>query len=86
MPEVSAFRDWSTVTWDNMNEYSGTSVLERRPYYFRQVGTGETAWLILISAVPSKTQPGLMHATDYLRLDRRAFEKLAALGAKVFGG
>ncbi len=86
MPEVSELLPWDNVPWDNMASGSGTSHLDERPYYFRVIGSGGATKILLISAVPSRTQTGAMHATDYLRLNRQAFMRLMELGAQVFGG
>jgi len=87
MPELSELSPWDSMPWDNMaSEWgSGTGHLDRRPYYFRVIGSGEATKILLISAVPSRTRAGAMHATDYLRLDRRAFTRLMELGAQAFG-
>lgn len=86
MPELSELSPWNSVPWDNMaSEWgSGTGHLDKRPYYFRVIGSGGTTKILLISAVPSRTQAGAMHATDYLRLNRRAFMRLVELGAQAF--
>jgi len=86
MPELGELIPWDQVSWDNMSaqSYSGMGQLQRRPYYFRVMGNGTTARILLISAVPSKTQPGALHATDYLRLDRDALRNLMVLGQSVF--
>lgn len=87
MPELSHLLPWDNVRWDNMapERGSGTGHLDRRPYYFRLIGSGESTKILLVSAVPSKTRAGLMHATDYLRVDRQAFAQLIELGSKAFG-
>ena len=86
MPELSQLIPWDSVGWDNMAPEwgSGTGHLDRRPYYFRILGAGEDARLLLISAVPSRTQAGSLHATDYLRLDRHAFRRLIEVGEEAF--
>jgi hypothetical protein len=85
MPEMSDLIYWTKARWDKLNEHSGSGELEIRPYYFKEIGTGDTKKMVIISAKPSTTQWGTLHATDYLRLDRRAFEQLVACGAEVFG-
>jgi len=85
MPELSDLMPWDEVTWDNVTPLSGAGPLDRRPYYFRVVDVGRETKVLLISAVPSRTQVGSLHATDYLRLDRFGFKGLVEVGAKVFG-
>jgi hypothetical protein len=86
MPELSELSPWNSVSWDNMTSGcgSGTGNLDKRPYYFRVIGSGGTTKILLISAVPSRTQTGAMHATDYLRLNHQAFMRLMELGAQAF--
>jgi len=85
MPEVMDFVPWQNVKWDNMNQSSGGGFLAQRPYYFKMIGSGRRAKILLVSAVPSKNQPGTLHAVDYLRFDQEAFRKLTELGTKAFG-
>ena len=87
MPEMSQLIPWDSTRWDNMAPEWGSGIghLDRRPYYFRVIGSGVSNKILLISAVPSRTQAGFMHATDYLRLDHRAFMRLKELGSKAFG-
>lgn len=80
MPEASCFQPHMNYEWDNMSGYTGTA-LERRPYYYL-IEYVPVSKLVVISAVERK---GLLHATDFLRLDRDAFNELKALGDQVFG-
>lgn len=80
MPEVTALVPWQNVKWDNMNPNSGSGLLARRPYYFKAISSGKGVEILLISAVPSKEQPGALHAVDYLRFGHEAFGELAELG------
>ena len=86
MPEMSDIIPWDHVSWDNMSKEwkSGESNLKIRPYYFRRIGKGNESRILIISAVPSKSVSGHYHATDYLRLDQKAFQKLLKLGAEAF--
>ncbi len=87
MPELSGLLPWDSVRWDNMaSEWSsGANRLDTRPHYFRVIGSGESTKILLILAVPSGTQAGTMHATNYLRLNRPAFMRLMDLGIHAFG-
>ena len=73
MPEASEFRLWRTRGWGNVDDHSGTR-LGRRPYYYK-ISEDKTK-MLLISAVD---KPGLLNATDYLQLDRKAFKELEAI-------
>jgi len=85
MPELSELIPWDSVGWDNVAPEwaSGTGHFDRRPYYFRILSVGEEPRLLLISAVPSRTEAGSLHATDYLRLDRHAFRRLIEVGKAI---
>lgn len=85
MPELGDLMPWDEVSWDNMALSSGTGPLDRRPYYFKVVDVGRETKVLLISAVPSRTQGEGLHATDYLRLDRYGFKRLMEVGGKIFG-
>ena len=86
MPELSELVPWDSVGWDNMAPEwgSGTGHLNRRPYYFRILSVGEEARILLISAVPSRTQAGSLHATDYLCLDSHALRRVIEVGKEAF--
>lgn len=86
MPELTDMIPWQNVKWDNMDQNwsSGAGHLDERPYYFRVVGSGKQAKVLIISAVPSQKQDNALHATDYLRLGRNGFKKLLEVGSEVF--
>ena len=79
MPEASEFRLWTTRKWSDLRARSGTRLL-RRPYYYK-ISEDKTK-ILLISAVD---KPGILKASDYLQLDRNAFEKLKAIVKSELG-
>lgn len=79
MPEVKKWIQWQNATWDDMHALSGTGRMQNRPYYYRILGSGKQAKLLLISAVPSNRQKGAAHATDYLRMGQEEFQELARI-------
>lgn len=85
MPEMNQLIPWGDVAWDNMDQDSGGGNLVERPYYFKQIRSGEKAKIVIVSAVESSGRRGALHATDYLRLTKESFEQLKKLGNEVFG-
>ena len=87
MPELSELLPCDSAPWDNMTyEWSrGIGHLDNRPYYLTVTGSGKSTKILLIPAVPSKTQARAMHTTDYLRLNHRIFMRLLELGTLAFG-
>jgi len=87
MPEISEFLLCDSAPWYNLAfEWSrGTGHLDNRPYYLTVTSSGKSTKMLLISAVPSKTQAGAIHTTDYLRLNHRMLMRLLELVTLAFG-
>lgn len=81
MPEATDFIPWNQGKWDNLNAHSGTRV-DKRPYYYKIIDFDEGTKILIISAVE---RGATLHATDYLRLDLRSFEKLTGIANAVLG-
>lgn len=86
MPELVDFVPWENVSWDNMSKdsNSGGGAIDERTYFYRIIISNGAKKLLIISAVPSKMQPGNYHAVDYLRLSKDSFDKLTQVGRNIW--
>jgi len=85
MPEATSFIDWRSakLPWARLGEASGTNIVDKRPYYHKQItDPDEGPKILIISAVERN---GELRETDYMLLNRQSYYQLMGIGHAAFG-